>query len=54
LNRVKLKSGPKIPWHGIERDHPHEEEKKHAPVEWSFCSAKDLDEDEPVDWWKTP
>ena len=30
----------------------YEEEKKHAPAEWSFCSAKDLDEDEPADWWK--
>jgi hypothetical protein len=32
----------------------YEEEKKHAPAEWSFCSAKDLDEDDPADWWKTP
>src|ERR1700722_9777042 len=31
----------------------YEEEKKHAPAEWSFCSAKDLDEDDPADWWKT-
>jgi hypothetical protein len=26
-----------------------EEDKKLAPAEWSFCSAKDLDEDEPAD-----
>jgi hypothetical protein len=25
-----------------------EEDKKLAPAEWSFCSAKDLDEDEPT------
>jgi hypothetical protein len=30
----------------------YEEEKKDAPAEWSFCSAKDLDDDEPADWWK--
>jgi hypothetical protein len=29
-----------------------EEDKKLAPAEWSFCSAKDLDDDEPADWWK--
>src|ERR1700688_4015019 len=29
-----------------------EEDKKLAPAEWSFCSTKDLDEDEPADWWK--
>jgi hypothetical protein len=29
-----------------------EEDKELAPAEWSFCSAKDLDEDEPADWWK--
>ena len=26
-----------------------EEDKKLAPAEWSFCSAKDLDEDEPAE-----
>src|ERR1700686_2049864 len=31
----------------------YEQEKKHAPAEWSFCSAKDLDGNEPADWWKT-
>jgi hypothetical protein len=25
----------------------YEEEKKHAPAEWSFWSAKELDEDDP-------
>ena len=29
-----------------------EEDKKLAPAEWSFCSAKDLDDDELADWWK--
>ena len=29
-----------------------EEDKKLAPAEWSFCSAKDLDDDQPADWWK--
>jgi hypothetical protein len=32
----------------------YEEENKRAPTEWSFCSAKDLGEVEPADWWKTP
>ena len=29
-----------------------EEDKKLAPAEWSLCSEKDLDDDEPADWWK--
>jgi hypothetical protein len=29
------------------------QQKEHAPVEWSFSSFEEPDEDDPADWWKT-
>jgi hypothetical protein len=30
------------------------QQKEHARAEWSFSSFEDQDDDDPVDWWKTP